>query len=332
MPLSSGRDASVVTRGDGDGGGAADLTNEQLREVLRHHCALSPSASVSIEKTSRIYSTIWSATISENGSRRTHILKQAGKRAERQVWLSQRADRLFFDQPFHASPGLAYEPGYDLTIARLYPGRSLEALMAEGGIPDPFRWYRDLSRRLGLAGIWLKHYHRAERRIGSVSGPLMAYLEQRRDQLDHLPALCRQRLLGLVESDLVDDIVVTHSDFSPGNILSDGRTLCVIDFGIKEWTEMSPWWDVVTILTALDRYFLFRRTCPVYWIRPLLSRLKSTFWTAYSSRPPHDQRSFLACAAVRHFSFAGDLSPKALDGSPRSRWHLAQLEQILDKL
>ncbi len=55
----------------------------------------------------------------------------------------------------------------------------------------------------------------------------------------------------LVGDGFEDEVVVTHGDYSASNLLWDGRGLAIIDFGISEWTEMSPFWDVATFLVTL---------------------------------------------------------------------------------
>ena len=310
----------------------AELEDDLALKSIGRYFGVPKQASVSIRKAHRLYSTTWVVSVSEGALSETYLVKFAREGAEKQVRLAQRANEIFIGYPVHVPSEIQYDPEHDLIVSRAFPGRSLEALMADRGWPNPVRWYGDLSRTLHLAGLWLRRYHQVDRHPGSLSEPLMHYLERRRDKLDRLSPDSRRKLLRLVGGDIIDNVVVTHSDFSPGNILSNGRALCVVDFGIAEWTEMSPWWDVVTLLISLDRYFLFRRLTPLYWVRPLIARLKDRFRAAYEQAPPEDHRPVLACAAVRHFSFAGNWTADALRNDPRARWHAEQLERILDKV
>jgi hypothetical protein len=78
----------------------------------------------------------------------------------------------------------------------------------------------------------------------------------------------------------------------------------VIDYGVSEWTEMSPHWDTITFVTMLERFSLFSLRSALFWYRPFLHRLKRGFLQAYGSSIPAGRRSVQACLAVRHFAFA----------------------------
>jgi serine/threonine protein kinase len=300
--------------------------------MLERAFPLSPIDKLSIRKFRRLYSTIWVISTFHNGIRCDYIVKDAGERGEKQARLSGRADEIFRGDPLHFSATVAYEPTYNVLISRKYEGPSLQTLMAQPALPYPIGWYHRVTEFLCRAGTWLRRYHSADCHAGSISGALMCYIEQRRRKLDQLPSDTRQRLLRLIQRRLVDDIAVVHGDFSPANILSDGRTICVIDFGISEWTQMSVWWDVATLLVGLDRYFLFRKSGPLYWIRPLLTKMKATFLRAYSRSTLQecDNEALLVCMAVRHFTFAAGRSTISR-ADARDQWHLVQLERLLSR-
>lgn len=276
----------------------------------------------------RTHSRIWRIVVRFNGETSQYVVKEAGGRARHQAELSRRADRLFADDPSVAPSDLICVEGADLTIGRAFAGPSLAASITWRPTENPLRRYRNLRHKLYRAGRWLARYHAAAS-IPSYGAPLLDYVDNRLALLTELPSAFRERIREVAGEPFAADFTIVHSDFTIFNILADDEQLCVIDFGISEWTAMSAWWDVATLLMSLRRSLLFSVRSPVSWLPALSRPLERAFVVGYRAAPLPN-RDFLRCLAVRHFTFCAQDPSGSRD--VRTRWHFHQLATILNEL
>ena len=305
------------------------LSDRRIAEVLEE-CGTPPVRELrSVARSDRLFSAIWFVTAAHDGGEARYMLKHPEYGAERPVALSQRADAIFAGDAAYFSAQLREHGESGLIVSRIYDGRSLGDRLGASRRSNPFAWPREFQACLTGAARWLARYHSVERRVESVSGPLRTYVGARRAEFAALPAEPRRKLERLLSDDIRDETVVVHGDFSPQNILTDGDTLCVIDFGIREWRRMSPWWDVLTLTAILERHLLFDNGAFGAWLRPSLPRLRKAFLEAYGAAPDERAPAVRACRAVRHFSLMGTVASGSFGRSRRSLWHLRRLSNIL---
>jgi len=276
----------------------------------------------------RPYSSIWEIAVRFNGDILHYVVKKAGDRARHQAELSRRADLLFAGDPSVASAGLVYVEGLDLIIGRAFSGSSLASTMAWQFFESPLRRYRKLRHGLWRAGRWLARYHAAAS-MPPYGEPLFDYVDNRRAVLTELPDAIRKRILEIACEPFESSFTIVHGDFTAGNVLVDDERLCVIDFGVNEWTAMSAWWDVATLLMSVRRSLLFSARSPVRWMPALLRPLERAFLVGYGG-PPLQKRDFLRCLVVRHFTYWAQDRSRSLD--VRTRWHFDHLVTILNEL
>jgi hypothetical protein len=281
-----------------------------------------------VDAQTRSYSNIWGIAVRFNGDVLHYVVKEAGEGAYRQAELSRRADLLFAGDPSVAPIGLLYVEKLELTIGRAFSGSSLAASMTWHLLASPLRRYRKLRRGLRRAGRWLARYHAAAS-VPPSGVPLLDYIDNRRAALAELPAAMRKRILEIAREPFESTFTIVHGDFTAGNILVDDERLCVIDFGVGEWTAMSAWWDVATLLMSLRRSLLFSAHGPMGWLPALLRPLERAFLVGYG-RAPLEDRDFLRCLAVRHFTYWAQDPSGSLD--VRTRWHFDHLATILNAL
>ena len=280
-----------------------------------------------IDTQRRCYSDIWRIAVSFNGDVIHYVVKRAGSRGRHQAELSRRADLLFAGDPSVASTELVYLEEFELTIGRAFSGAPLAAMTGWHPLKNPLRRYHRLRCWLLRTGSWLARYHAAAR-VPPGGIPLLEYVDNRRAALSQLPNVIRERLVGVASEPFEADFTIVHGDFTVGNILVDDEQLCVIDFGINEWTAMSAGWDVATLLISLQRSLLFATRSPVRWLPVLLRPLQKGFLTGYAGTLA--SRDLLRCLAVRHFTYVAQDPSTSLD--VRTRWHFDHLMTILNEL
>ena len=302
------------------------LTDEIIVECVKRHFDV-PAGAATVRKHDRSYSSVWQVSVAGKRETQTFFVKAPGINPEKETRLQQRAEQLSRGLAHYTLPEVHFDRTLRLVVSKGFSGRSILSLIQHGDLLHPIRSFPEAENAVHAAGSWLKLYHQ-ERRTGSISQPLLRSLKRRSDSLALLASEFRRRLCMLVGDGFEDEVVVTHGDYSASNLLWDGRGLAIIDFGISEWTEMSPFWDVATFLVTLDRYTLFSPRTTLFWFRPLLTKLKRSFLAGYGRDLPNSERAAQACLAVRHFSSAFTAGPIQA-GDRRARWHLSQLEHIL---
>lgn len=283
----------------------------------------------SVEQVDRLYSTIWTVDLARNGQRESYIVKHRPETAKHEYRLSRRADELFHDDPSYCCLQPHVDPTGSFIVTRRSTLPVLEHRLFRYAWQNPLAWFRNLDRSVHLAGAWLKRYHAADPSTGPMSPGFLRYLENRESALQKIGAANRTRLVQAVTSATETRLVTTHCDFSLQNILTDGRHIAVVDYGIREWTKMSPYWDVATFILDLESQARFRLKSPLHWLSSLRRRLTSSFLSAYCG--PHDSSDpeWLLCAAVRYFSlFAGTIDRHGA----RATWYQSRLAGCLDRL
>lgn len=304
------------------------MNEETIKSIIRSRYGVPKSEEIIVGKESHLYSTIWMATINSNINSSTFIIKQSDQNLRSQAELWIRAEDLFRDDETYTPLGVVYLADHDVIISKKSEYLTLAEHIASNGFLNPFAWYRQTNRIVELAGAWLRRYHGFETSIGSLSKPLSRYVKQREKYLRLLPKGLGEKLVEAVGNCPDHIVTIVHSDFSPHNILSDGKSLSVIDFGINEWTRMSPYWDIATLSIALERIFLFGLRNPLRWIPPLRNQVVSRFTDSSTDVYPDDPRVWRACCATRHFAlWGGIVDSNTYD--PRLSWHLKRLEEYL---
>ena len=147
--------------------------------------------------------------------------------------------------------------------------------------------------------------------------------------LDALPSKLQKRFLHSVQNCPDHFLTIVHSDFVPSNIFSDGKIIAVIDFGIAEWTAMSPYWDIAVFTIYLERESQFRMKSSLKWLPFLRTRLLSHFFESYGEVYGANTKVWKVCCASRHFAL---LSAVVKSNSPDRRllWHIRQMENYLE--
>jgi hypothetical protein len=303
-----------------------DLPIDEVGRILEESGTERVERVISLLRQDRLYSTIWSAEVTHPAGRASYMLKLAGGSADKAIWLSQRADRLLASSPLHVPLGLRRHGPTGLIISRRFEGESLADLLIAGARSNPLSWGRRLETAVALAGEWLATYHALERRSGSIMEPLRAYVAGCSAEFKALPPLVRSAFERLLAEDIIDDLVVTHSDFTPGNILTDGAKACIIDFGVREWTELSPWWDLATLDVVLERFFRCDKAVTGFWLKPLFPRIRAAFFEAYGASADKVCRSRAICTAARHLSLGGKARAES-----RYRWHIRHITNVLSQ-
>lgn len=285
-------------------------------------------ARLTVTKRGTIYSMIYKIEADFNSRKRTYYLKSANDSLEQQWRLAKNAEEFFYADKTYKPLAVTYIEDCNVLLSEGSEHNTFAQTITQDGFPNPFKWYKSITNTVVLVGRWLSKYHSQKTAYGSIAEPLSRYVNIRSEGLKEFESDLRDSFLRAVNSCPDDIIAPAHSDYSPQNILSDGKTLSVIDFGISEWTHMSPCWDIATIQIALERDFLFRYRNPLRWLPTARKKLIEVFNDAYGPHPQYNPESWAACVATRHFTqFCGIISRDRRD--PRLDWHVECMKKAL---
>lgn len=244
-----------------------------------------------------------------------------------------RARDVFGDDDGVTIPFLAGDTSSRVLVMERIPDPSIESLAHFAPGADGLnvgRWQRRLARACLSAGQWLRRWHGHDNGRGAVGELLAQYLADRRTQLELLPAGERRALEHFVGGLGDGEVCAVHGDFTPWNVLWSASRFTVLDFGIGEWRQMSPAWDLATMKIGLASELLFATRSPARWHNRLVWRQLSAFDAGYG-----DVRCAPsvvdACAAVRHLNlYAADIEGgRAV--RKRAAWHRQQIGALLQR-
>ncbi len=303
------------------------MNEKEAKELIRNNLGIPESSSLFVKKNIHRDSIIWSISI-DSDSDVCFIIKQSDKDLSRQAELGIRAEEIFSDDLRYISLDVKFIPNQNVVLSKRSKLSTFTQLIEKNGFPNPVKWYFQLIQVVKLAGNWLKAYHAVGQSVDSVSEPLLRYIESREYIFNLFPAALQKSFLDAVESCPDHIVSPIHCDFSPENILSNGKKLSVIDFGVEEWLEMSPYWDIATFIIAIERDFLFRYKSPLKWIPVLRRHLLNNFYKTYGGDTQGNLVVWRICYVVRHFALLSSKVDSPVSDRIRI-WHIAEIEKVL---
>lgn len=301
-----------------------ELESAAFREYISRFLGVPLTSLVDVTHWTRLYSTGWTLCVDDGRCRQRYFVKRLGSpaAAHRQAKLTQRADALFSADPHYVPLNARQIPDSDIIVTQDVRLPCLNETLLLSSQPRPYRWYRDASQAIALAGRWLRQFHASHATTGSPVPALRRYAENRKDILSRLQDNLYQDLTEVLDMCPDGNITVTHSDFNGWNILTDGNRLSVIDHGICEWLEMSPAWDVASFIASFHVFARETMLTPVHWVRPLKTRFAKIFLDAYGDSAIASSGTFATCVALRHALSYLQLNAEYASRAP---WHLCKL-------
>lgn len=280
----------------------------------------------------RIYSNVQAVEITSAGEQKKFLLKSGGNLLEKNVSLNEIARNICTDQPQYFQPKMAYLESRDLIITEFFEGNSLSHGLRFRFRQSPLAWRRKLLKHAGMAGEWLRNFHEVSAEREDISQYLTSYIANRTERLVLLPEELRFDLLSAIEKPWLVKCSLSHGDFTSQNILINENSLCVIDFGVREWNAMMPEWDLASFLIGIRRSSMFSPLSVLRWLPYLMKECSSAFLQAYG-REVHQKEYLLACA-LRHFTYFPDTDSLrvAMDWDRRSKWHYSEFCGAINKL
>jgi thiamine kinase-like enzyme len=216
----------------------------------------------------------------------------------------------------HGSHGFGGRLGV-LQVIEAHPDQATLVTREVGGnrLSDVFeqkrlqRCERETMSAAYLAGKWLKHFQLISAdehdRFISTDDPaeMVAYCDTRMRKLQNYgygwPSKAqRQHVLDSLEQlgaqsstrDL--DLVWSHGDYSPGNMIWDGRVITPIDFGMAHADR--PLTDVTYFVHRMEMQRVYRP-----WERRPIATWKRAFLRGYG-RPAAEQSPMYRACMIRH--------------------------------
>ena len=185
-----------------------------------------------------------------------------------------------------------------------------------------------LQEACARAGRWLHAWHARAAVHGPVAPAFNAYLANRVDCLALVDDETRTRLGNLVAGLEPGALCTAHGDFTPPNILWSSRRLTILDFGVSEWQQMSPWWDCVSFEAGLHRALRFSPKGIGSWVPGVVDASVAEFRRGYGEHVA-ESPARQACLAIRHLVlFASDIR-RGHAYRRRALWHHREMQQAL---
>jgi hypothetical protein len=180
------------------------------------------------------------------------------------------------------------------------------------------------------AGRWLRAWHVRTAVNGLLTTAFDAYLANRADCLMLVDQRTRSRIIELATGLQPGALCTPHGDFTPPNILWSSQHLTVLDFGVSEWRQMSPWWDCVSFEAGLHRALRFSPRGIGTWTPSVVDAAVTGFRRGYGelvTESPARQ----ACLAIRHLVlYAGDIR-RGHAYRRRALWHHHEMQRALEQ-
>ena len=272
----------------------------------------------------RKYSTVATAILGTQSGVRHFIIKETTSNPEYAVQLANRAREIFKNDANVFLPYLVFDRASGLIIAEMFSGTSLQDRCRLSYRQNPFKWYSSLKTAVVLTGKWLTTYHATSQRMDAYeSNPYYDYLFPRRKLLEYLPNDLSRQVESLAKTHISRNRVIIHGDYSPHNVFFDRRRICVIDFGINEWTAMSPAWDLATMTTSLERNLRFSWRSPLRWSPQRIKKIIEIFLRNYGG--DFDRSSYILASVLCHLVGLGE----ERQGNLIADWHLRELARNL---
>lgn len=244
--------------------------------------------------------------------KRYRNLKNKPPEVYRQKVEKEHQNALYWYQKFAGSPQfrvvkpLLAIPEQFISVTEESRGESLFQLVLKNAryFPSPAA-LRQLERCLRNTGAWLRYKHSILAEPGETYSPesLMEYMDMRlkilaEDPRRRFDPVLRERVLAFMAQQKTrftpEDLLVSlsHSDFNPGNILVDGDTVTVLDFGrlVKEsyLLDVSKLYFQLQLLTGKPQYR-----------RGVVGQLQRALLEGFGD-PGADQRRVFRCLMIRH--------------------------------
>jgi len=178
------------------------------------------------------------------------------------------------------------------------------------------------------AGSWLREWHAETRNTGPLGSAFDAYFSSRTDLFAVISRKERDQILALTGND--DEVVMCapHGDFTPPNLLWAPGRLTVLDFGLSEWEQMTPWWDYISMEIGLVHALQFAVKGLGAWFPRLRSLAIDAFRSGYGPMNCELQAKN-ACLAVRHLVLYASDFEGGKQFRRRAEWHKSELQRVL---
>lgn len=204
------------------------------------------------------------------------------------------------------------------------------SLRAPVRIPYLLDRREQLQAACSKAGRWLRAWHARTTAHGLVAPAFDAYLANRADCLVLLDDHTRARITELVAGAGAGTLCTSHGDFTPPNVLWSLQQLTVLDFGVSEWSQMSPWWDCVSFEAGLHRALRFSPKGIGSWEPGIVDAAIMAFRHGYGE-PVTESPARQACLAIRHLVlYAGDVC-RGHAYRRRALWHRCEMQRALGR-
>jgi hypothetical protein len=309
-----------------------NLTADRFRSLLSETLRQPVRAVHIMRHVSRAYSDIWFLdVVTESGVRALVVKGWPSDTFFKQVALMKRAHTVFAGDDAVCIPYIGELADDRLLVMKWVTDPAMAtqcrfALRNGNRAQPPWRTSRSLRAACAAAGHWLDKWHSSTADRVPLAPAFESYLRAREDCLALLSPTQRSRLTHLVHSLGTEPACTPHGDFIPANVLWSPAKLTILDFGVSEWEQMTPWWDCVSMEIALQSQLRFAWTGLGLWLPWLPESVIDTFRLAYRPRDS-SQQARLVCAAVRHLVLYAEDTRRGY--RRRAAWHHRELDKAL---
>ncbi len=194
---------------------------------------------------------------------------------------------------------------------------------------SPRQWAMRLRQAAFDAGRWLRDWHSATAITAPAAPALTGYFKNREAPLKLLKPDQKDKFESLIDSLGKEPSCVAHADYTPLNVMWSPGRIAVIDFGLPEFSRVTPCWDYVSMQLGLISMLRYAPKSPGWWIPGIASMAVNAFRAGYGD-VAGSVGALRACLAIRHLvHYAADRrnGPRYWR---RARWHRQALARAID--
>lgn len=283
----------------------------------------------------RLYSKIWLLNVVKNNGFEKIVAKYWSDNSAffMQLKSLEKAREVFEDVSYIHIPYLGHDADNNIIFMEFVDDQTLSDLFHLSydnlGKWRLVKWRDSIYEACFTAGRWLNYWHSIDKSSGRIDLLLKEYIRNRQELLVSIDKNTESRLNRMISQTGTGRVNAIHGDFTPFNVMWSGQRLTVFDFGISEWSVMSPWWDAICMDIGVRRELEFSFLSLGKLNPKIIDGAVEQFWSGYSNTEKNSVARHV-CIALRHLVLYKADIVRGRKFYKRAKWHYNGFANALD--